>query len=94
MVVAKARERIREVNRKVVENIKLGNRTKIALEILLTSTSMTELMNVCKNLEIPTRYSAICCKLMIEQNAIQILFTLIQSCNRSKPHIELLKKKK
>ena len=41
--------------------------------------------------EVVTSLSPVCCEKMAEGNAITSIVQLIQSCNRSVPHLELLK---
>lgn len=38
-----------------------------------------------------TRLSPRCCQRLAEGNAVQVLLTLLRSCNRSVPHQEILK---
>jgi abnormal spindle-like microcephaly-associated protein len=71
--------------------MQLGNRTQAALAILLTSKHLTQIHRACSNLEVSTRLSYVCCESLIGNDAVPIIFTLIRSCNRSKPHVEVLK---
>ncbi|XP_076352253.1 abnormal spindle-like microcephaly-associated protein homolog isoform X2 [Tachypleus tridentatus] len=43
------------------------------------------------HLDVVTRLSASCCEKIAEGSAVEILFQLIRSCNRSLPHMELIK---
>ncbi|KAG7355751.1 IQ calmodulin-binding motif-containing protein [Nitzschia inconspicua] len=70
-------------------DLRLGNRTDRALHILQTSQSLTKIMDAVKELEASTRLSVVCCQVFTEANAANILLQLIQSCNRSVPHMEL-----
>ncbi len=38
-----------------------------------------------------TRLSPECCEQMVEGHALPVIFKLIKSCNRSVPHMELVK---
>jgi abnormal spindle-like microcephaly-associated protein len=69
--------------------LRLGNRTDRALYILQTSQSLTRIMDAVKELEASTRLSFVCCQVFTKANAATILLHLIQSCNRSVPHMEL-----
>ena len=69
--------------------LRLGYRTSRALEILQTSQSLTKIMDAVKELEASTRLSVVCCQVFTKVNAANILLYLIQSCNRSVPHMEL-----
>jgi hypothetical protein len=46
-------------------------------------------MDAVKELEASTRLSVVCCQVFTKANAANILLHLIQSCNRSVPHMEL-----
>ena len=41
--------------------------------------------------DMATRWSPACCELMAQSNAAAVIFTLIRSCNRSAPHMEIIK---
>jgi abnormal spindle-like microcephaly-associated protein len=89
--IARAAQRIREENNRAIHNpdLRLGNRTDRALYILQTSQSLTKIMDAVKELEASTRLSVVCCQVFTKANAANILLHLIQSCNRSVPHMEL-----
>jgi len=82
---------IQEETRKALldPTMRLGYRTSRALEILQTSQSLTKIMDAVKELEASTRLSVVCCQVFTKVNAADILLHLIQSCNRSVPHMEL-----
>ena len=71
-------------------HLRLGHKTRAALEIIARSLSLSEIMGATKTLEIATRWSAECCRLLVDAGATTILFSLIRTCNRSLPHKELL----
>lgn len=83
--------RIGKETRRAIQNptLRLGYRTSRALEILQTSQSLTKIMDAVKELEASTRLSVVCCQVFTKVNAADILLHLIQSCNRSVPHMEL-----
>ena len=89
--VAQLARRIQEETQRAVQNptMQLGWRTSRALEILQTSQSLTKIMDAVKELEASTRLSVVCCQVFTSVNASDILLHLIQSCNRSVPHMEL-----
>jgi hypothetical protein len=70
--------------------LRLGYRTRTALNILQKSTRLAEIMAAICTLEIATRLSQVCCESFAEADAPNILFSLIRTCNRSLPHVELL----
>jgi abnormal spindle-like microcephaly-associated protein len=78
------------VRAKADPKLRLGNRTRTALDVLLKSTRLAEIMNAICTLEIATRLSGVCCASFVEAQAPDILFSLIRTCNRSLPHVELL----
>lgn len=75
----------------VQPHLLLGNRTTKALDVLANSTSLSEIMEAVRTLEVTTRWSAECSRQLVRANATNILFTLIRTCNRSRPHVEVLK---
>lgn len=83
--------RTKEHAQRAIENpsMRLGNRTDRALYVLETSQSLTKIMEAVKELEASTRLSVVCCQVFTKANAANILLHLIQSCNRSVPHMEL-----
>lgn len=72
-------------------NLALGSRTSAALTLLETSYDLAEIMNAIKTLEMSTRFSYTCCEAVVNKGSTNILFRLIRFCNRSSPHIDLLK---
>jgi abnormal spindle-like microcephaly-associated protein len=89
---------VREVRRKVAvataaatEEMKLGNRTATALEALLGSSKLAIVMRACQTLEVSTRLSVVCCENFAHGGAVPVLYSMIRSCNRSEPHLMLLK---
>ena len=70
--------------------LRIGYKTKHALEVLQNSKSLAGIMDAVKSLETSTRLSQLCCVLFTEAHAARILLDLIRSCNRSIPHVELV----
>jgi abnormal spindle-like microcephaly-associated protein len=71
-------------------NMRLGVRTASALVVLQNSTRLAEIMNAVATLETSTRLSRNCCIAFAKCNAPEIIYSLIRTCNRSLPHVELL----
>jgi hypothetical protein len=71
-------------------NMQLGARTLSALAVLRKSTRLLEIMSAVITLETATQLSQACCLCFVRAEAPQALFSLIQTCNRSLPHVELL----
>jgi hypothetical protein len=75
----------------VQDNMRLSNRTQSGLEVLLKSTSITTTMKAISSLEVASRWSDVCAGCIADLGAVSKLYLVLQSCNRSKPHIELAK---
>ena len=88
-VIAK---RLAEANFRALENpsMRLGVRTASALLVLQNSTRLVEIMNAVATLETSTRLSRNCCIAFTECDAPEIVYSLVRTCNRSLPHVELL----
>ncbi|KAG0315069.1 hypothetical protein BGZ99_007687 [Dissophora globulifera] len=89
--IKEARKRIEHANATAEEHMKLGNRTTMALDILLSSGQLSAVLKACYHLDVVTRLSKNSCLRLVEHNVINIIFQLIKSCNRSQPHMEVLK---
>ena len=86
-----ARKRITEARKKVQEHMTLGNRTNAGLETLLHCQTITPVIKAVGSLEVATRWSDVCARCIVDLDAIEKIYSVISSCNRSKPHIELSK---
>lgn len=84
------RQRVLAINETVEEHHKLGHRAASALDILLTHKKLTPVLRAVKSLDMITGLWRGCCEKIVSQNAVPILVELIQSCNRSKPHMAVL----
>ena len=84
------RQRIMELALDTDERKKLKYRTQRALEVLLKSNSVNQVMSACANLAVTTKWSDNCCESLVTNNAVPILYSFIKMLNRSKPHMELL----
>lgn len=71
-------------------NLCIGYKTMSALQQLQNSRSLSEIMAAIRVLEMATRLSEQCCESFSRAKAADILFSLIRTCNRSLPHVELL----
>ncbi|XP_050950699.1 abnormal spindle-like microcephaly-associated protein isoform X2 [Labeo rohita] len=88
--VISMRCRLREVNRRVKEEDKLCNKTTTALSYLLGLQNYAYILAALKHLETATRLSPECCERLVESGATHTIFTLIRSCNRSVPSMEII----
>ena len=71
--------------------LRLGNKTREALQILQKGKMISHVFKACQVLETSTYFSLPCCQSFVHASAATILFDLIKSCNRSTPHQELLR---
>uniref|UniRef100_A0A8C6UT50 Abnormal spindle microtubule assembly n=1 Tax=Neogobius melanostomus TaxID=47308 RepID=A0A8C6UT50_9GOBI len=88
--VVKLRQRLRTVTAGVREEDKLCNKTTAALEYLLRYKHFSDILEALKNLETATRLSPKCCERLVESGATTTIFTLIRSCNRSIPCMDVV----
>ena len=70
--------------------LRLGVRTLRALEVVLNSKSLAEIMRAVTTLEVSSRFSEKCCENFSAAGAPTVLFKLITTLNRSLPHVELI----
>ena len=75
---------------KLYPELRLGNRAQAAITTLMESKRLTEALQGCSILEQSTSYSHVICELLVSSTAVPKLFRFIRSCNRSKPHMELV----
>jgi len=68
----------------------LGARTYTSLQTLQRSKRLSEIIDAVRTLELSTKVSRECCFAFAKTEAPDILFGLMESCNRSLPHQELL----
>ncbi|XP_073498962.1 abnormal spindle-like microcephaly-associated protein isoform X2 [Phyllobates terribilis] len=90
-VLKKLRLRLHTVNEEIKEEDKLCNRTMVALNYLLTYKHLSYILAALQHLEVATRLSSVCCESMAQSGAVKTIFTLIRSCNRSIPCMEVIK---
>ncbi|KAK5616335.1 hypothetical protein CRENBAI_014028 [Crenichthys baileyi] len=88
--LVKLRQRLRKVSAEVQEEDKLCNKTSSALEYLLRYKHFSYILEALKNLETATRLSPECCERLVDRGATNTIFTLIRSCNRSGPCMEVI----
>ncbi|XP_032240895.2 abnormal spindle-like microcephaly-associated protein homolog [Nematostella vectensis] len=89
--VKKARKRIEAANEAATESMKLCNRTRSALDYLLTCKNLSSIYKTLVNLEVVTRLSYVCCEQLLRENALRVIFTVIRNSNRSLPQMEIVK---
>ncbi|XP_059177929.1 abnormal spindle-like microcephaly-associated protein homolog isoform X2 [Physella acuta] len=89
--LALTRRRLQEATRAATYEQTLGSRTSSALDYLLKEKDLAYILEALMHLEVSTRLSPVCCLKMVEVNAVSVLYRLINSCNRSVPHMELIK---
>ncbi|KAM4722873.1 abnormal spindle-like microcephaly-associated protein [Rhinophrynus dorsalis] len=85
------RKRLQKVNQEIKEENKLYKRTLVALDYLLSYKHLSFILAALQHLEVATRLSSVCCENMAKSGAVKSIFTLIRSCNRSIPCMEVIK---
>ncbi|XP_035683105.1 abnormal spindle-like microcephaly-associated protein homolog isoform X8 [Branchiostoma floridae] len=86
-----ARAKILAAQRAATEDKKLCNMTATALNLLLKYKHLSTILDALRSMEVVTRLSAVCCERLVQGGAVQVIYTLIQSCNRSLPCQEIIK---
>ena len=81
---------VADINSRKNPDLRLCNKTKRALNRLRKCTGLSDILDSIQVLEKATRYSRQCCTAFSGAGAPDILFSLVRSCNRSLPHVELL----
>ncbi|KAI8771163.1 abnormal spindle microcephaly-associated protein [Biomphalaria glabrata] len=89
--IVKARKKVQKATLSATRENTLGARTTSALDFLLQVKDLAQILEALIHLEYATRLSPVCCLQIIEVNAVSVLFRLISSCNRSVPHMELIR---
>ncbi|KAL3871776.1 hypothetical protein ACJMK2_039754 [Sinanodonta woodiana] len=89
--IVQARKRCQEARRSATEDKKLCNRTSSALDYLLKCKHLSQILDALMNLDVSTKLSPVCCEKFVEENAVPVIYKLIRSCNRSMPHMEIIK---
>ena len=85
------REKIEIANRNLTDRKKIGNQTSRKLQKLLSTRNLSSQIKSCALLELSTKFSLRCCYQIVEKGGIGVLFSLIRACNRSEPHLVLLR---
>ncbi|CAH1270997.1 ASPM [Branchiostoma lanceolatum] len=86
-----AYKKIMAAKRAATEDKKLCNMTATALNLLLKYKHLSTILDALRSMEVVTRLSAVCCDQLVQGGAVQVIYTLIQSCNRSLPCQEIIK---
>ncbi|XP_064003211.1 LOW QUALITY PROTEIN: abnormal spindle-like microcephaly-associated protein [Pogoniulus pusillus] len=85
------RHSLQKANENSREENKLGNRTATAIDYLLKYKDFSYILAALKHLEVATRLSPLCCANMAQSRAIYSIFSLIRSCNRSVPCMDVIR---
>ncbi|XP_067086593.1 abnormal spindle-like microcephaly-associated protein [Osmerus mordax] len=88
--VVAVRHRLRMVSDGAQEEDRLCHKTSMAIDHLLQYKHFSYILSALKNLELATRLSPECCEMLVESGATLVIFTLIRSCNRSVPCMEVI----
>lgn len=91
-ILNKIRDRLSIYVAKTQEQNTLGMRIRNSLAILgLPNVSIQQIIIALIDLEKVTRLSPECCSQFTREGAHDILYTFMQNCNRSVPHMDLVK---
>lgn len=60
------------------------------MAVFVSGSKLSAVMHACRTLEVTTRTLAGCADDTVQNDAVPVLYALMQSLNRSKPHLELL----
>lgn len=85
------RKRLEDVTKKATDDKKLSNRFASGFNHLMKYKQISEILQALVNLEVASRLSPVCCAQLAEGNAAPVILTIIRGCNRSVPHIEIIK---
>jgi len=77
------RIRIAAAKAAVQEHMKLGNRTRTALDALLSSPSVSVCLRAISALEVASEHSIVCALQIVQQGAVPVIYRLLSQCNRS-----------
>lgn len=88
--LANIRRRLAKATAEAVPERALGHRVDAALE-LLNSARLSSLMQACTTLSLATLVSFDVADRLVQEGALGQVFRLIRRCNRSTPHMELIK---
>ncbi|KAL7542496.1 hypothetical protein ACHAXR_011827 [Thalassiosira sp. AJA248-18] len=73
------------------QSSKFERHTANAIRIVHKSRKFSEVLKALMSLEKITKQSIEACKMIVESNAQDKMFSIIRSCNRSSPHLELIR---
>ncbi|KAK3561777.1 hypothetical protein QTP86_014201, partial [Hemibagrus guttatus] len=88
--VISIRHRLQKINRDAKEEDKLCHKTTTALSYLLGYQNYAYILTALNHLETATRLSPESCEHLVNSGATRTIFTLIRSCNRSVPSMEII----
>lgn len=84
-------ERITQANMNAESQPKVGEKTKVAIQKLLTYRYQSKIISVLKELESTTNLSNESCIQMANKTVIEVLLQVVNECNRSEPSLEIIK---
>ena len=82
-MLVEMRARIAAAKAAVQEHMKLGNRTRVALDALLSSSSVAVCLKAISALEVASEHSIVCALQIVQQGAVPVIYRLMGQCNRS-----------
>ncbi|TFJ87164.1 hypothetical protein NSK_001496 [Nannochloropsis salina CCMP1776] len=72
-------------------SLRISVRHSTALEVLLMGRSCAQILRSCMTLVVSTSLARECCEALVKVEGLPKLLAVIRSCNRSKPHMEVLR---
>uniref|UniRef100_T1J799 Calponin-homology (CH) domain-containing protein n=1 Tax=Strigamia maritima TaxID=126957 RepID=T1J799_STRMM len=88
--ISDARSRINEANQSAVLENTLWNRTTSGLDSIFNCRRLSTVWKALNNLNASTRLSPVCCERLSDSGGVVILYQIIEGCNRSVPHMEVI----
>ncbi|XP_052827235.1 abnormal spindle-like microcephaly-associated protein homolog [Octopus bimaculoides] len=89
--ITKLRQRLVAVTKEATEDKKLISRFAKGFDQLMKFKHLSDVLHALVNLEAASRLSPVCCLQLARENAIPVIYNIIKGCNRSVPHMELIK---
>ncbi|CAI9716381.1 spindle-like microcephaly-associated homolog [Octopus vulgaris] len=89
--ITKLRQRLLAVTKEATEDKKLISRFAEGFDQLMKFKQLSDVLHALVNLEAASRLSPVCCLQLARENAIPVIYNIVKGCNRSVPHMELIK---
>lgn len=84
------RKRLNEATSAADETKCIGHKTKCAIFYLFKYKDLKRILQAVICLDTSTRWSSVCCSIVVKEGIVPHLFNLVDSCNRSLPYMQIL----